>query len=95
MKQFPIDGFEVITNSDLNEGRGHAVHVCYCSSQSLALDVAKGKGVFGTDADVRPVCKTITIYDTMEEIVKNDVDQIKKRALAKLTQEDRITLNLK
>lgn len=94
MEKFDIEGFEVLTNSDLTEGRGHRVHVCYTSTRALAEEIAKGKGVMGTDADVVPMSKTIKVFDTMDEWNNNTKEAIREKALAKLTKEEREALGL-
>ena len=47
------DAYEVGTNSDLDEGRGRYVRVAVCPSYNQALAIAKGRGVMGSDAEVK------------------------------------------
>lgn len=44
----------VVSNTDLTEGRGWETIVAYCFSQTTAERLAKGKGVQGCNAHVRP-----------------------------------------
>lgn len=48
-----IDGYVVVSNTDLTEGRGFSVHLGYTESLQCARRLAKGKGVQGTDAYVQ------------------------------------------
>jgi len=94
MKTFEINGYEVITNSDLTEGRGRSVHVAYTTNDFTAKQIAKGKGVMGTDAEVRAINKTIRVYETHSEYLGSKQEEIRKKALAKLTKEEKILLGL-
>ncbi len=51
--------FVVVTNSDLTEGRGHPVEIAYCEVEATANRLAKGRGVMGSNADVR---NAIAVY---------------------------------
>ena len=46
--------FVVWTNTDLTEGRGSPMPIAVCQIEATARRVAKGAGVQGTNADVRP-----------------------------------------
>jgi len=46
--------YHVYSNSDLNEGRGSTILIGTFRSSELAKTFAKGKGVFGSDAEVSP-----------------------------------------
>lgn len=50
--QNTIDGFAVITNTDLTEGKGARVIKATCTSIVTAERLARGVGVQGCDADV-------------------------------------------
>lgn len=47
--------YAVVSNSDLTEGRGRPVFIAYCKAEATAKRLAKGKGVMGTDADIRMI----------------------------------------
>ena len=51
--------FVVVTNSDLTEGRGHPVEIAYCEAETTAKRLAKGRGVMGSNAEVR---NAIAVY---------------------------------
>lgn len=58
--------YEVVTNSDLTEGKGHLVSLGFCSDIEVAAVNAIGKGVYGQDADVWRV----EVFTTSEEIIE-------------------------
>jgi len=81
MKTFEMDCFEVTESYDRDSR-----HFSFVSSRSLAESlVGKSKGY----RSIREYKKTITIFDTMEEIEENSVSNIRKVALAKLTSKER------
>jgi len=86
--------FEVSTNSDSVEGRGHKVHLAYFVNHADAKLAAKGKGVMGTEATVEPCNLVINIYENIDEFNANTRENIRKRALAKLDAEERMVLGL-
>lgn len=94
MKQFRIRGFEVLTNSDTTEGRGIPVHVAYTFDEQTANEIAKGRGVMGTMADVKPIDKTICILDSFDEFEELQNVEKREKALAKLTDEEKQLLGL-
>jgi hypothetical protein len=77
--------YAVVTNSDRIEGRGCPVVLGYYAKSEDARAAAKGQGVWCRDASV----ETIVIQDSYE-----DKEAAKKRALAKLTEEDKRALGL-
>lgn len=95
--------YKVVTNSDLIEGRGVRVVTGIFSSHGQAVLAAKGAGVMGTDAEV--VMERLDVFEhTMtgerfvlgERVLAEFVNpqEIKKRALAKLTDEEKEALGL-
>ncbi|MES2048819.1 MAG: hypothetical protein V4447_10490 [Pseudomonadota bacterium] len=40
-------------NTDLTEGRGHSEPIAYCETEATAKRLSKGKGVQGSDADIK------------------------------------------
>lgn len=88
MKQFEIDCYEV-TESD--GGGMHSNHVAFVGSKALADEmVAKSKGWRSHNK----YKKLITIFDTMEEIDANSKSNLRKSALAKLTNLEKEALGL-
>lgn len=73
--------FEVVTNSDLCEGRGSRVSLGWFINKVSAKERARGAGVFGTDANIEEKSKWVLVIR-------------RKRALAKLTDEDKEALGL-
>lgn len=45
--------FVVWTNTDLTEGRGGQVPIAICETEATAKRLAKGKGLMGSNADVK------------------------------------------
>jgi len=96
--------YKVTTNSDLTEGRGNTVLIGYFMDHVLAQRAAKGKGVFGSDADVEPFVTTVLevsedgssrFYKLGEEIIRpRTKEEIKAEALKKLTPEEQDALGL-
>ena len=88
MKQFEIDCFEV------READGGGIsdnHVCYVSSEVLAeLIVSEQKGY----RSYRKYAKTLTIFDTIGEVEANSKANLRKSALAKLTNLEKEALGL-
>jgi hypothetical protein len=90
-------------NADQTEGRGATVPCCIgstvigCTSIALAEAVVHKKDrVFGSDPDpkhytIKP-CRVITAIDDLHDLDETDR---KQKALAKLTDEDKILLGLK
>lgn len=47
--------YGVFTNSDLTEGRGTEYPLHHCRLRATAVRLAKGQGVMGSDAKVKPI----------------------------------------
>jgi hypothetical protein len=88
MKQFEIDCYEV---KESDGGGMHSNHLMYVSSMELADKmVSKSKGW----RTASKYTKLITIFDTMEEIEANSKSNLRKSALAKLTNLEKEALGL-
>ena len=88
MKQFEIDCYEV-TESD--GGGMHSNHIAYVSNKELADKlVSKSKGWRNTSK----YTKLITIFDTMEEVEANSKANLRKSALAKLSNLEKEALGI-
>lgn len=88
---FQVSYYEVISNTDTNEGRGSPIVIARCASFEVAKKMAKGKGVW-SDAEVRHVTKTVVAYDggvfeVGKKLVLNE-DPTLEKALAKLAPEE-------
>jgi hypothetical protein len=94
METIEIKGYKVIGNTDSIEGRGTSFDIAYTSNQTTANKIAKGRGVFGANADVQAFTKTYTLYETFEQFEEDRVNGVKVKALAKLTDEDKKALGL-
>jgi len=95
MKKVEIKGYEILINSDSVEGRGHMITYAYASNLSTANEIAKGKDTMGSDGTVRPINKTIEIFDTHQEFLDSKKEDKRQAALNKLTSEDKEILGLK
>lgn len=60
-----FDVWEVSTNSDLTEGKGHKVFVAYFTDENQANLAARGIGVWGGNGYVQKA--TVAIFDTAAE----------------------------
>jgi hypothetical protein len=88
MKQFEMDCYEVL---EADGGGISDNHVCYVSSIPVAEAlVALSKGY----RRYRKYNKLHTIFDTVEEIEANSKANLRKSALAKLTNLEREALGL-
>lgn len=94
MKRLIISGYEAYTNSDLTEGRGRDVHIGYFVHESDARKAVKKKGVMGTDADTRKVDKEILLFETYEEFETIKTNDLRKKALNKLSYDEKKALGL-
>lgn len=89
MKQYEVDCWEV---TEADGGGMHSNHVAYVSTKELAEQMeAKSKGW----RSISKYTKLITIFDTMEEIEANSKANLRKSALAKLTNLEKEALGLK
>lgn len=89
-----IGVWEAYTNSDLTEGKGSDVHIGYFNRESDAKQAVKGRGVWGTDASVRPAEIHIKIYESYKEFEDETMASARRRALDKLSFEEKKALNL-
>lgn len=88
MKQFVMDCYEV---RETDGGGMTSNHIMYCATLALATKIAdRSKGW----RNATPYKKTITIFDTIEEVEENSVANLRKRGLAKLTAAERTALGL-
>lgn len=91
MKQFDV--YQVLHNADNIEGRGPMVHVAYFKNYEDAARAAAGKGVMGVgDDDVKTV--KLTIFETFAEYNDGVSADLRKRALGKLSHEEKVALGL-
>lgn len=92
----------------MNEGRGGSYLVGYFATESLAERAAAGRGAMGTQGHVRPHRGEVAVYidpESGREIVRplverveiqyEDPAEVRERALAKLTSEEKLALGLK
>jgi hypothetical protein len=83
--------YEATKNSDQTEGRGQTVRIAAFSKVNDARRAAKGQGVMGYgDGDVQ----SLEVYDSFEEYEGVNKKTLRKRALAKLTPEEKEALEL-
>ena len=74
------------------EGRGPDQEIGAFFDKGVADDYAKGNGNYGNDARVTQ--KVIVICDTVEELAESKIEQKRRKALRKLTDEDKELLGL-
>lgn len=96
-----ITMYRVEFNTDNNEGRGSTYYEYYVTS-AVAHTRAKGRGVMGTDCTVVPTSERVIvigekIFRIGDEIIAlyEDPEVVRKRALAKLTPEERKALGIR
>lgn len=100
--------YEVRGESEKNEGRGGTYLVGYFATESIAKRASQGHGVMGYEGHVRPHCGLVAVYidpQTNREVIRplgdvievqyEDPVEVRKRALAKLTPEEKLALGLK
>jgi len=85
--------WEAYTNSDLTEGRGSDVTIAFFTNEAAAIRAARGRGPMGSDAYVRPHQKPM-IFDSYEAYAASQKQDIRRQALAKLSQEEKRELGL-
>lgn len=97
-----ITYYEVYKNSDSIEGRGSSVTVVRFKEKFDAThlthnpEFVKRHGVMGTSSGIGVSEKTIHIYDSYVEYdAEHGKEQLRRIALAKLTEEDKRVLGLK
>lgn len=94
--------YHVVTNSDTTEGRGHDVILGMYDNPAAAEASAKGRGVFGSNAEIRKYDTQVVRTSTPEtyilgrrvESTYTNPEDIKAAALAKLTPEERRILGV-
>lgn len=101
--------YQVISNQDLTEGRGRAVTLGHFLDKRIAGNFAHGRGVMGTDAEVRTITATVVrlngddfhledgTYILGEKITTKPVTEeelLRQQALEKLTPAERKALGL-
>lgn len=83
--------YTVWANSDGVEGRGVNQIRYICSNEITATELAKGLGPMGmSNGEV----KTDWLIDTADEIKQKQKEELKQRALKKLTEEEKKALGL-
>jgi hypothetical protein len=95
--------FAVTSNSDTTEGRGYTITHGYFHHNSIARAVVRDKryrryctmGVQSPDdAKYMVQEQSIIIFDSVEEFFQNTEEERRKRALAKLTPDEKKLLGL-
>lgn len=98
-----IELVAITSNSDTTEGRGHTIIHGYAVDESTARAIVYDKRfakfcIMGlqTPGDYKYMVKpaTIKIFDSTDDFFDNTDDAIRKRALAKLSPEERRVLKL-
>ena len=96
-----LELFRFTSNSDTTEGRGYTIVHGYTRDQNLAKAIVSDKrysrycvmGVQQPDDYKYMTGKSlITIYESVDEYFHSTPEEIKKRALAKLTPQERQVL---
>lgn len=78
--------------SDLTEGRGPMITIGTFWNKYDAAEAARGWGVMGVgDGEVRE----IKVYDSWTEFKKLELEDVRQKALSKLTDEERMVLGIK
>ena len=86
MKRFEMDCYEVTESYDRD-----STHIAYVSNTTLANNLVNKSAGYRSFREYKRV---ITIYDTMEEIEANSVANLRKSALAKLSEAEKKALGL-
>lgn len=94
---------ELTYNSDSVEGKGHSVVGARFVNKDDAIAVCnderwwKKHGVWGGKTDPQYDVKEVvyTLFENKEDFFNYDVEEVKKKALAKLTNAEKIALGLK
>lgn len=94
MKQFTQEVFGAWRNSDLTEGKGYDILIGYFLKQEDAQRAAHKAGVMGADGTVKQEQLRVVVFENFGEYENERKADARKRALAKLTQEERILLGL-
>lgn len=95
MKTHKFSYYEVSYDPNVDLGGSHRnVVIGKFTKSADAEKFAEGKGAYGSNADVKYVTKSITIFESYEEAIGSVQDAKKQAALSKLTKEERKLLNL-
>lgn len=100
---FDVTVYSVVTNTDLTEGRGGRTTIGYYLEQSAATRGAQGQGVMGSDALVQSAKRSVVQFESGDMFLlgkelriepPEDPAVVRKRALDKLTPEERAALGV-
>lgn len=87
--------WEASYNSDSTEGRGRQIIAGYFIHKADAEAAVKNLGVMGTPGDVRKIpTPSFTIFESLEEYHAGNREEIRQKALRKLTAEEIEALDL-
>lgn len=98
-----IELIQIISNSDTLEGKGHTIVHGYARNAEIAHAIVRDKRyarycVMGvqTPDDYKRMTKpvTIKIFESVNDFFHNSKEEIRKRALAKLTAAEREALGV-
>ena len=104
----PVVAYEAQGDTNMDDGRGPGRHIGWVLSEDRAREAIVGQGAMGTPGYVRNLTCDAVIYidpKTNKEIIRrvgevidlefDDTDEVRARALAKLTLKERKALGLK
>jgi hypothetical protein len=104
----PVVAYEAQGDTNMDDGRGPMRHIGWFLNEDLAREAAKGQGAMGTPGYVRNLTCDAVIYTdpkTNKEVIRrigevlaiefDDTDEVRARALAKLSPKERQVLGLK
>lgn len=95
MKKFlAVDVYKATINSDSTEGRGYEVLVGYFTREEDARKAVKGQDTMGSDGRVTLMDLSVEVYESYKEYENKKAKDLKARALAKLTPQERVLLGL-
>lgn len=89
-----VDVYKATINSDSTEGRGYEVLVGYFTNEEDARKAVKGQDTMGSDGRVTLMDLCVEVYETYKEYQDGKKRDLKARALAKLTPQERVLLGL-
>jgi hypothetical protein len=99
--------FKVMGDTEMNEGRGPRYTVGWFADEAVARLAAEGKAAMGTTGSVDPVNVDVAVFRNDEgeltygiisefiQIEYEDPEDVKRKALAKLTPKERRALGLR
>lgn len=94
MRKIKLKYYEVSYDANVDWGGTRDIRVIgKFSYYEDAKEYAKGRGAYG-DANVTNVNKTIIIFDTLDEALGKHEEEMKEKALKKLTKAERELLGL-